>query len=254
MNKMKGECTKSSVKCLEIAKKILTLAKLSFTFNKVSETRHLCARTDSDVQEVESGSSTLMMTERGLSEFASCYGVDSSFIFSSSSGFARTLLSENVDDSPHRPFIPQAVRQHEKQHILNINFIIMNITVYGQTDTVQSRSLPVGEKVFDVVEEQPSFPGGQGALISWLAENIKYPVEAAKAGIQGRVIVQFVVTATGSIADVKVVRGVEPSLDKEAVRVIISMPKWTPGKQNGTAVNVSLPCNIPFAITKKNQI
>ncbi len=238
MNKMKGECTKSSVKCLEIAKKILTLAKLSFTFNKVSETRHLCARTDSDVQEVESGSSTLMMTERGLSEFASCYGVDSSFIFSSSSGFARTLLSENVDDSPHRPFIPQAVRQHEKQHILNINFIIMNITVYGQTDTVQSRSLPVGEKVFDVVEEQPSFPGGQGALISWLAENIKYPVEAAKAGIQGRVIVQFVVTATGSIADVKVVRGVEPSLDKEAVRVISSMPKWTPGKQNGTAVNV----------------
>lgn len=214
------------------------MAKLSFTFNKVSETRHLCARTDSDVQEVESGSSTLMMTERGLSEFASCYGVDSSFIFSSSSGFARTLLSENVDDSPHRPFIPQAVRQHEKQHILNINFIIMNITVYGQTDTVQSRSLPVGEKVFDVVEEQPSFPGGQGALISWLAENIKYPVEAAKAGIQGRVIVQFVVTATGSIADVKVVRGVEPSLDKEAVRVISSMPKWTPGKQNGTAVNV----------------
>lgn len=211
---------------------------MSFTFNKVSETRHLCARTDSDVQEVESGSSTLMMTERGLSEFASCYGVDSSFIFSSSSGFARTLLSENVDDSPHRPFIPQAVRQHEKQHILNINFIIMNITVYGQTDTVQSRSLPVGEKVFDVVEEQPSFPGGQGALISWLAENIKYPVEAAKAGIQGRVIVQFVVTATGSIADVKVVRGVEPSLDKEAVRVISSMPKWTPGKQNGTAVNV----------------
>lgn len=250
MNKMKGECTKSSVKCLEIAKKILTLAKLSFTFNKVSETRHLCARTDSDVQEVESGSSTLMMTERGLSEFASCYGVDSSFIFSSSSGFARTLLSENVDDSPHRPFIPQAVRQHEKQHILNINFIIMKkslallflmffaITVYGQTDTVQSRSLPVGEKVFDVVEEQPSFPGGQGALISWLAENIKYPVEAAKAGIQGRVIVQFVVTATGSIADVKVVSGVEPSLDKEAVRVISSMPKWTPGKQNGTAVNV----------------
>lgn len=245
---MKGECTKSSVKCLEIAKKILTLAKLSFTFNKVSETRHLCARTDSDVQEVESGSSTLMMTERGLSEFASCYGVDSSFIFSSSSGFARTLLSENVDDSPHRPFIPQAVRQHEKQHILNINFIIMNITVYGQTDTVQSRSLPVGEKVFDVVEEQPSFPGGQGALISWLAENIKYPVEAAKAGIQGRVIVQFVVTATGSIADVKVVRGVEPSLDKEAVRVIISMPKWTPGKQNGTAVNVRYTYPVTFRL------
>lgn len=245
---MKGECTKSSVKCLEIAKKILTLAKLSFTFNKVSETRHLCARTDSDVQEVESGSSTLMMTERGLSEFASCYGVDSSFIFSSSSGFARTLLSENVDDSPHRPFIPQAVRQHEKQHILNINFIIMNITVYGQTDTVQSRSLPVGEKVFDVVEEQPSFPGGQGALISWLAENIKYPVEAAKAGIQGRVIVQFVVTATGSIADVKVVRGVEPSLDKEAVRVISSMPKWTPGKQNGTAVNVRYTYPVTFRL------
>lgn len=135
-----------------------------------------------------------------------------------------------------------------KKSLALLFLMFFAITVYGQTDTVQSRSLPVGEKVFDVVEEQPSFPGGQGALISWLAENIKYPVEAAKAGIQGRVIVQFVVTATGSIADVKVVRGVEPSLDKEAVRVISSMPKWTPGKQNGTAVNVRYTYPVTFRL------
>ena len=134
---MKEEYTKSSSKCLDIAKNFLTLSKLSFTFNKVGETRHLCTRTDSDVLEVESGSSTLMMTERCLSEFTSCYGVDSSFIFSSSSGFARPYFQEgeyirqgycriyspsgNVDDSPHRPFTPPhpLCVNMKKQHILN---------------------------------------------------------------------------------------------------------------------------------------
>ena len=103
-------------------------------------------------------------------------------------------------------------------------------------------------KVFDVVEEQPSFPGGQGALMSWLSENIKYPVIAAENGVQGRVIVQFVVSKTGSISDVKVVRGVDPSLDREAVRVVSAMPKWTPGRQNGTTVNVryTLPVTFKF--------
>lgn len=103
-------------------------------------------------------------------------------------------------------------------------------------------------KVFDVVEEQPSFPGGQGALMKWLSDNIKYPVIAAENGIEGRVIVQFVVSKTGAISNVNVVRGVDPSLDREAVRVVSSMPNWTPGKQNGTTVNVRYTLPVTFKL------
>ena len=103
-------------------------------------------------------------------------------------------------------------------------------------------------KVFDVVEEQPSFPGGPAAMMQWLRDNIKYPVVAAENGIEGRVIVQFVVSKTGSISDVRVARGVDPSLDREAIRVVSSMPKWTPGKQNGTTVNVRYTLPVTFKL------
>lgn len=103
-------------------------------------------------------------------------------------------------------------------------------------------------KVFDVVEEQPSFPGGQGALMSWLHDNIKYPVVAAENGIQGKVIVQFIVGKNGSISNVKVLRSVDPSLDKEAVRVVSNMPNWTPGKQNGASVNVRFTLPVTFRL------
>lgn len=103
-------------------------------------------------------------------------------------------------------------------------------------------------KVFDVVEEQPSFPGGQGALRAWLNDNIKYPVVAAENGIQGKVIVQFVVGKNGSISNVKVLRSVDPSLDKEAVRVVSNMPNWTPGKQNGASVNVRFTLPVTFRL------
>lgn len=103
-------------------------------------------------------------------------------------------------------------------------------------------------KVFDVVEELPSFPGGQGALMAWLNDNIKYPVVAAENGIQGKVIVQFVVGKNGSISNVKVLRSVDPSLDKEAVRVVSNMPNWTPGKQNGASVNVRFTLPVTFRL------
>ena len=101
----------------------------------------------------------------------------------------------------------------------------------------------VATKVFDVVEEMPSFPGGNGALMSYLASNIKYPVVAQENGVQGRVIVSFVVERDGSISDVRVARSVDPSLDREAQRVVKSMPRWKPGKQNGSAVRVNY--NVP---------
>ena len=106
----------------------------------------------------------------------------------------------------------------------------------------------VSNKVFDVVEEMPSFPGGQGALMSFLNSNIKYPVVAQENGVQGRVIVGFVVERDGSITDVKVMRSVDPSLDREAQRVIKAMPKWKPGKQNGSAVRVKYTVPVVFRL------
>lgn len=106
----------------------------------------------------------------------------------------------------------------------------------------------VATKIFDVVEEMPSFPGGNGALMSYLASNIKYPVVAQENGVQGRVIVSFVVERDGSISDVRVARSVDPSLDREAQRVVKSMPRWKPGKQNGSAVRVKYTVPVVFRL------
>jgi tonB family C-terminal domain len=103
-------------------------------------------------------------------------------------------------------------------------------------------------KVFDVVEVMPSFPGGPAALMSYLSKNIKYPTVAEETGIQGRVIVTFVVERDGSITDVQVAKSVDPSLDKEAQRVVRSMPRWIPGKQNGSAVRVKYTVPVTFRL------
>jgi len=103
-------------------------------------------------------------------------------------------------------------------------------------------------KIFEVVEQKPSFPGGDGALMSWLSQNIKYPAIAAEMGVQGRVIVQFVVEKDGSITDVKIAKSVDPSLDKEAARVIKSMPQWIAGRQNGSAVRVRFTVPVTFKL------
>ena len=105
------------------------------------------------------------------------------------------------------------------------------------------------EVVFVVVEKMPEFPGGQQALFKFLSENVKYPVIAQENGIQGKVICQFTVNKDGSIVDVQVVRsGGDPSLDKEAVRVIKSMPKWKPGQQRGKPVRVKYTVPVNFKL------
>ena len=106
----------------------------------------------------------------------------------------------------------------------------------------------VTEEIFVVVENQPQFPGGNAAMMKFLSDNIKYPVIAQENGIQGRVICNFVVERDGSITDVQVVRGVDPSLDKEAIRVIQQMPRWTPGKQRGQAVRVRFTLPVVFRL------
>ena len=103
-------------------------------------------------------------------------------------------------------------------------------------------------KVFEVVEQMPSFPGGYAALMQWLGSNMKYPTIAAENGVQGRVIVQFVVEKDGSITDVHVAKSVDPSLDKEASRVVKAMPKWIPGKQNSSPVRVRFTVPVTFKL------
>ena len=108
------------------------------------------------------------------------------------------------------------------------------------TSTAQTKK---NDMVFDVVEVMPQFPGGQIAMLQYLMKNIKYPEQAMKEGIQGRVTVRFIVEKDGSISDVKPILSVHPLLNKEAVRVVESMPKWSPGKQNGKPVRVRF--NVP---------
>ena len=103
-------------------------------------------------------------------------------------------------------------------------------------------------EVFQVVEEQPMFPGGMGEMMKYLQENIKYPEQAKSNGVQGRVIVQFVVNKDGSISNDTVVRSVDPLLDAEAIRVVRSMPNWTPGKQKGEAVRVRFTLPVTFRL------
>ncbi|MDI9605256.1 MAG: TonB family protein [Bacteroidota bacterium] len=109
---------------------------------------------------------------------------------------------------------------------------------------------PEVEKPFEVVEQNPEFPGGIAELHKYLSDNIRYPVIAQENGIEGRVIVRFVVSKTGEISDVEVLRGVDPSLDKEAVRVVESMPKWIPGRQRGRAVPVYFTLPVLFRLNK----
>ena len=105
------------------------------------------------------------------------------------------------------------------------------------------------EEIFVAVEQQPEFPGGTAALMKWLGNNVRYPQMALENGISGRVIVKFVVEKDGSVSGVTLVRGVDKDLDREAIRVVKSMPKWQPGKNNGQAVRCyfNLPVNFKLA-------
>lgn len=105
------------------------------------------------------------------------------------------------------------------------------------------------EEIFVIVENQPEFPGGMGALMKFISDTIRYPVEAQQKGIQGRVICNFVVMKDGSISDLQVVRGVDPLLDAEALRVLKLMPDWKPGKQRGQAVNVRFILPVVFRLS-----
>ncbi len=104
------------------------------------------------------------------------------------------------------------------------------------------------KEILGPVEEEPSYPGGDEARIKFLQENIKYPKEAIKHGVQGKVFVSFVVEVDGSLSDVKVLRGIGSGCDDEAIRVVKSMPKWVPGKQKGVPVRIQFNLPIDFKL------
>lgn len=119
----------------------------------------------------------------------------------------------------------------------HISLLIAFCAVCGVAFAQENDSVETDDTICEVVEKMPQFPGGSNGLFSFLIENIKYPSKAERNGIEGRVIVQFVVLKDGSIDDIKVVQSVHPDLDAEAVRLIKIMPKWQPGEQCGQVVN-----------------
>lgn len=119
-----------------------------------------------------------------------------------------------------------------------------------QAEAVRASS-GAGGKVFDVCEQMPQFPGGNVALFEYLSSNIEYPAECEANGIQGRVILTFIVETDGSLSNINVAKSVHPLLDDEAIRVIKSTPKWTPGKQNGKAVRVKYTVPVMFSLQRK---
>ncbi len=179
---------------------------------------------------------------------------DTDFLFEEEVEIQQTQQQETTPPPP-----PPAVQEVEVLNVVEDDVetetIEINTEDDKETEVVIAPPVeaPVEEEeeevVFVVVETMPEFPGGQQALFKYLSENVKYPVIAQENGIQGRVICQFVVNKDGAIVDVEVVRsGGDPSLDKEAVRVIKSMPKWNPGKQRGKAVRVKYTVPVNFRL------
>ena len=178
---------------------------------------------------------------------------DSEFIFEEEMDIQQT--SQETPPPPPPPQVQEVEVLNVVEDDKEVESIEVNTEDDKEVEVVIAAPVeaPVEEEeeevVFVVVESMPEFPGGQQALFKYLSENVKYPVIAQENGIQGRVICQFVVNKDGSIVDVEVVRsGGDPPLDKEAVRVIKSMPKWKPGKQRGKAVRVKYTVPVNFKL------
>ena len=167
-------------------------------------------------------------------------------------------IQQTSQETPPQP-PPPAVQEVEVLNVVEDDVEVETIEINTEDDKdvevviAPPVEAPVEEEeeevIFMVVESMPEFPGGQQALFKYLAANVSYPVIAQENGIQGRVICQFVVNKDGSIVDVVAVRSSgEPSLDKEAIRVIKSMPKWKPGKQRGKPVRVKYTVPVNFRL------
>lgn len=166
------------------------------------------------------------------------------------------------DNTPPPPPPPPAEIPPQVEEIINVvknDEEVADVTIADSEDTgekVEQKVFipqvvdeePEEEEIFMVAETMPEFPGGMAELMKYLSKNIKYPTIAQENGVQGRVTVTFTVNRDGSIVDPQVVRGVDPSLDKEAIRVISSMPNWKPGEQRGKKVRVKYTVPVTFRL------
>lgn len=152
-------------------------------------------------------------------------------------------LKQIITESDDYELKPDSVTGQLK--IASKNNKVGEVTV---TTIGQKQSVGANDQLFFIVEEMPEFPDGQLALRKFIAQSIKYPVQALEKGIQGKVFVNFVVEKDGSVGAIKIARGVDPSLDAEAMRVVGSLPKWIPGKQKGVTVRVSYTIPINFVL------
>lgn len=174
--------------------------------------------------------------------------------------FEENLIPITFREEKLQPPPPPLAEVSEVLTIVNNDEKVADVTVKSSEDNGErveigriapkemEREEPAEDVVFVVAEKMPSFPGGDAALVQYLGKNIKYPTISAEIGTQGRVIVQFVVDKDGTITNPVVVKSVDAYLDKEALRVINAMPKWTPGKQRNQPVRVKYTLPVMFRL------
>lgn len=163
------------------------------------------------------------------------------------------IIPQSIATPPPPPPPPQATTVIEivddEEEIEEELELDMEVDQYTEIEFIESAvEEVVEEEIFTIVEDMPSFPGGEEALFKYLGQNIKYPQIAKEAGITGRVFVNFVIDKQGNVTDVKVLRGIGGGCDEEAVRVVKNMPKWSAGKQRGKPVKVSYNLPIKFSL------
>ena len=173
--------------------------------------------------------------------------------------FEEEMVENTIQEETLPPPPPPAPDVIEELNIVDNDVETAEVEIVSEDnqnkvqDIVKVPIAPIEEDpdlvtVFRVVEKMPEFPGGTVELMKYLNSNVKYPIIAQENGIQGRVIVQFTVRRDGSIDDIEVVRSADPNLDKEAIRVIKSMPNWTPGEQRGKKVNCKFTVPVVFKL------
>ncbi len=163
------------------------------------------------------------------------------------------IIPQSIATPPPPPPPPQATTVIEivddEEEIEEELELDMEVDQHTEIEFIESAvEEVVEEEIFTIVEDMPSFPGGEEALFKYLGQNIKYPQIAKEAGITGRVFVNFVIDKEGNVTDVKVLRGIGGGCDEEAVRVVKNMPKWSAGKQRGKPVKVSYNLPIKFSL------
>ncbi|HOK38652.1 MAG TPA: energy transducer TonB [Bacteroidales bacterium] len=177
--------------------------------------------------------------------------------------FEEEIINTQQETPPEqpKPEQPEPEAVIEELIVVDDDKVVENLNIDTEADEKTKTNINIVQTTFNVeteeevepisfavVEEKPTFPGGEAELLKFIAENTKYPEIAKENGIQGRVFVQFVIDKNGNVTNVTIARGVDPYLDAEAIRVVKMLPKWTPGKQRGKPVPVTFVVPINFKL------